>query len=615
MFDARATLAKAAALGDAGAEQDGQAAARALTQYIAAAEQAASFIDADPFYATMFMNDAELRFRAARNAVADLTADAIEVNERVSRELEATLTGRVRWVTLGTIGAALFSTMLALWASRLLARPVVAITGVMGRLASGDLETPTPETDRRDEIGAMARAVEVFKAQAIRKGLLEAELREALDSAAHMSTHDYLTGLPNRRLYTDRLTQALASARREDWRVAVMCLDLDRFKEVNDTLGHAAGDRVLRAVASRLSGCLRETDTIARFGGDEFAIVLPFVQSHTGPEQLAARLIEAVDAPIDLDGTAAHIGLSIGIALSDPDVPCEATQLLRDADVALYQAKETGRGRFCLHIPGMNARMTERRAMARDLRTAVADRTLTVVYQPQVDMTTREIVGAEALVRWYRPGYGPIPPDIFISLAETADLIGDIGAFVLEEACREALHWPRHVRVAVNVSPVQFRLAGFTDAVAAILARTGFQRERLELEITEGVMLSDTEETLAILADLRRMGLRLAMDDFGTGYSSLGYLQKFRFDKIKIDRSFVGRLGDDPNAAAIVRAVVGLGEALGVCANAEGIETPAQAELLRQLGCREGQGYLFGRPMEGTDLRRMLTLDAPAEAA
>ena len=615
VLDARTTLTKAVVSDDPVLRDDGQAAEQALARYEAAANQAGAFIAADVFYATMFMNDAELKFRSARNAVADLTADAIAAHDRVTQEMDAELSSRVRLITIGTIVAALVSTLLGLWASRLLARPVVAITGVMGRLASGDLGITTPETERRDEIGAMARAVQVFKEQAIRKGVLETELREALDSAAHMSTHDYLTGLPNRRLYTDRLTQALASARRDDFRVAVMCLDLDRFKEVNDTLGHAAGDQLLRTVSTRLSACLRETDTLARFGGDEFAIVLPFVQSPGGPETLAERLIDAVEMPVELDGSVARIGLSIGIALSDPDIPCEVPQLLKDADVALYQAKETGRGRFCVHIPGMSARMTERRVMERDLRAAVRDRALTVVYQPQVDIATCEVVGAEALLRWNRPGYGPVPPDIFISLAESVDLIGEIGLFVLREACREAAAWPRHVRAAVNVSPVQFRQAGFSDAVAAVLTDTGFQRERLELEITEGVMLSDTEETLAILADLRRMGVRLAMDDFGTGYSSLGYLQKFRFAKIKIDRSFVARLGDDPNAAAIVRAVVGLSEALGVCANAEGIETKAQADMLKALGCREGQGFLYGRPMSAADLRGMLLAEERAEAA
>jgi diguanylate cyclase (GGDEF)-like protein len=432
-------------------------------------------------------------------------------------------------------------------------------------------------------------------------------LHQALERSAYLSAHDQLTDLPNRRLFADRLTQALAMARRDQDRVAVLCLDLDRFKEVNDTLGHGAGDALLRTVAVRLRAALRESDTLARLGGDEFAVIHPRAREPEDVASLAQRLITALRPSIELDGHLATIGVSIGIALSQPVGSCSAEEMLQDADVALYQAKEAGRGRFCFFAPDMNTRLRERRELESDLRAAVAGEGLYLHYQPQVELATGRLIGAEALLRWNRTGHGMVPPNQFIGLAEETGLIGPIGLWVLREACREATTWPDDIGIAVNASPVQFRLPEFYDDVVGALTETGLAPARLEIEITEGVIMNDTDETLATLGRLRRLGVRLTMDDFGTGYSSLGYLQKFRFDKIKIDRSFVCRLGEDPNAAAIVRAVVGLSDALGVCPNAEGVETVQQADLLRAQGCREVQGYLFGRPMAAASLRAVLT--------
>jgi diguanylate cyclase (GGDEF)-like protein len=420
-------------------------------------------------------------------------------------------------------------------------------------------------------------------------------MREALDRASFLSAHDQLTGLPNRALLADRLEQALSAAKRGGTLVAMLCLDLDRFKDVNDTLGHSAGDTLLRIVTERLRRCLRESDTVARLGGDEFAIVLPSVRSPRDAEGLAARLIEVVREPVDLDGQQVFIGVSIGIAFSTPDA--DGAELAKQADVALYQAKSSGRGGFCFFAPEMNASVRERRAIENDLRAALARDELTVCYQPQIDLATGRIDGAEALMRWSRPGHGQVPPSLFIPIAEETGLIGAMGAWLLREACRDAAQWPEAMHVAVNVSPVQFRLAGFREMVRGALAQSGLDPCRLELEVTEGILLNDTEETLATLADLRALGVRLAMDDFGTGYASLGYLQKFRFDKIKIDRSFVQTLGADPNAAAIVSAVVGLSDALGMATNAEGVETQEQAAMLRARGCREVQGFLYWKPM------------------
>ena len=384
----------------------------------------------------------------------------------------------------------------------------------------------------------------------------------------------------------------------------MMCLDLDHFKEVNDTLGHAAGDMLLRTVAGRLRACLRERDTLARLGGDEFAVVQPDAHDRQAPAVLAARLIEAVRSPVTIDGQEVFVGLSIGIAVDTPGA--DAAELTKQADVALYQAKAAGRGCFRFFDPEMNASLQLRRAMENDLRAALAGGQLAVLYQPQVDAQTGGLMGAEALMRWTRPGCGPVSPTEFIPLAEDTGLIHELGSWLLREACAQASGWSLPLNVAVNVSPVQFRICGFVDIVKDALSFSGLQADRLELEVTEGILLNDTEETLLILARLRKLGVRLAMDDFGTGYSSIGYLQKFRFDKIKIDRSFVKSLGVDPNAEAIVRAVVRLSEALGMATNAEGVETAGQAATLRACGCREMQGFLFGRAMPAASMHQLV---------
>jgi diguanylate cyclase (GGDEF)-like protein len=424
-------------------------------------------------------------------------------------------------------------------------------------------------------------------------------LNAALEHASFLSAHDLLTGLPNRRLFRDRLEQALRRVRRDGGRIGVFYLDLDHFKDINDLLGHAAGDATLQIVAERLRICLRASDTLARLGGDEFAVIQPLLRRAEDADLLAQRLVAAIAPPIDLDGQRHVVGLSVGVALSGIGTLEQSEELMKAADMALYRAKDEGRGRICFYSPDMDVKLQERHAMETDLRAAIAEQRLTLHYQPQVDLATGRLLGAEALLRWNRPGHGVVPPEEFIGLAEDTGLIVPIGIWVLHEACRRATTWPEHIGIAVNVSPVQFRHAGLFEAVATILHDTGLAPARLELEITESLLLQDTEQTLATLLRLRKLGTKLAMDDFGTGYSSLGYLQKFNFDKIKIDRSFVSRIGEDPNAEAIVRAVIGMTEALGVCAIAEGVETSAQADMLRAQGCPEGQGFLYSRPLAG----------------
>lgn len=446
-------------------------------------------------------------------------------------------------------------------------------------------------------------------------------LTQALTRAAHLATHDALTGLPNRALFRDRLEQALARMRRDGGTVAVLCLDLDRFKEVNDGLGHAAGDELLRQVARRLASCIRDTDTLARLGGDEFAIVQVGAHQPADAEALAERLVAALAEPFDLNGHQACIGTSVGVTLRSSTGPVLPSNhvlvgvLLQEGDLALYRAKAEGRGTYRFFAMDMNRRLQERRVLEADLRKGIAEGQFQLHFQAQVDLARRQIYGAEALIRWTHPHRGLVRPDDFIPLAEETGLIVQIGEWALRQACREAVTWPKPLRVAVNVSPMQFRKPGFVDTVSSALQASGLAPARLELEVTEGIMLQDTEDTLKTLDQLRSLGVTIAMDDFGTGYSSLGYLQKFTFDKIKIDRSFIRALGVDSNATAIVNAVLGMAHALGIRVNAEGVEDEQQAILLKDEGCDEVQGFLFSRPIPSDDFVAMMNLDmSPSRA-
>lgn len=427
-------------------------------------------------------------------------------------------------------------------------------------------------------------------------------LRRATSRITHLATHDQLTGLPNRRLFHDRLEQTAAGLKRYGGHFAVLALDLDRFKEVNDTLGHAAGDELLRQVAKRITDAMRESDTLARLGGDEFAIIQRSAEQPKAAEALAARLVELLSQPFILHGNQAMIGTSIGIALSVESAP---DHLLQDADTALYRAKAEGRNGFRFFSAEMNQALRERRALEQDLREAMATGQLHLHYQPQVNLSTGRVIGLEALLRWDHPVRGRVMPDRFIPLAEEIGLLSRIGEWVLKEACAVATRWPG-LRMAVNISAHQFQAADFLRAVRTALEETGLPPARLEIEITEGVLLTDTERTLATLEALHALGVSVAMDDFGTGYSSLGYLHKFRFDKIKIDRSFVATLTDDPQAVAIVRAMIGITHALGLRCNAEGVENAVQAALLRAEGCTEAQGYLYGRAVPETELAALI---------
>jgi diguanylate cyclase (GGDEF)-like protein/PAS domain S-box-containing protein len=426
---------------------------------------------------------------------------------------------------------------------------------------------------------------------------------EAERRAQYLALHDPLTELPNRELFGERLEQAVATVSRRGDMAAVICVDLDRFKDVNDLLGHAAGDLLIKGCAERLQACVRETDTVARIGGDEFAIVQVGLEQPDGAQRLCRRVLEALAAPFDLDGHEVLVTCSVGIAL----VPLDGSipgRLLQSADIALYRAKEEGRNTFRFFEAGMDARLQARKALERDLRLALVRNELELYYQPKVELGADGLSGVEALVRWHHPQRGLVPPGEFIGVAEETGLIVALGEWVLRSACVQATAWPT-LQMSVNISPVQFRQRDLVGIVRRALADSGLEPERLELEITEGVLLQNTETAMTTLRQFKELGVHIAMDDFGTGYSSLGYLQKFPFDKIKIDRSFVSALETRTDADAIVRAVVGLGHSLGMRTCAEGVETVEQLTFLKREGCDEVQGYYFGKPMPALEFERL----------
>jgi diguanylate cyclase (GGDEF)-like protein/PAS domain S-box-containing protein len=432
------------------------------------------------------------------------------------------------------------------------------------------------------------------------------EWRKAQNQITYLARHDPLTGLPNRMVFRDELEQGLRWLKPGE-QLSVLCLDLDHFKDVNDTLGHPVGDELLKAVCGRLRDCAGELALVARLGGDEFAILhLDETADSAGSAHLASQLVDVIGAPYDLNGHQVVIGLSVGVAVA-PDDAIDPDQLLKNADMALYRAKGDGRGTYRFFEPGMDARAQARRIMELELRTAIRSGEFDLYYQPIRDVRTDRITCFEALVRWNHPHRGIISPADFIPLAEETGLIVPIGEWVLQRACADAAQWPAPIDVAVNLSPVQFRTRTLIAVVQQALAASGLEPRRLELEITESVLLQDNEGTLEKLHVLRNFGVRISMDDFGTGYSSLSYLRSFPFDKIKIDRSFIHELPIREDSLAIIRAVTGLGKSLGIATTAEGVETEEQLRILRNEGCTEVQGYLFSPPRPLPEIEALLT--------
>ncbi len=430
------------------------------------------------------------------------------------------------------------------------------------------------------------------------------ERYRAEENIAHMARHDALTDLPNRLMFREKMAEGLARVVEKDEAMVVMCLDLDNFKAINDSLGHPFGDKLLQHMAERLSGVLGKRDTLARLGGDEFAILHP-VSGAQDLQKLARRLISATVDPFVIDGQEINSSICIGIAVA-PANGMTADQLMKCADLALYRAKAQGRSTLRFFDPEMDMQLQARRALEVDLRKAVAGGEFHVVFQPQINLATNKIVCMEALARWTHPERGPVSPAEFIPVAEETGLIAQLGEWVLREACAEAAHWPAAIRLAVNLSPVQFRNRNLVSTITHALAAARLPAERLEIEITEAMLMQKDDANVAMLHQLRTLGVRIAMDDFGTGYSSLSYLRSFPFDKIKIDQSFIADVELSADSAAIVQTIAALGAALGITTTAEGIETVEQLQLVKLAGCVEGQGYLIGRPAKADEIRNLL---------
>lgn len=423
---------------------------------------------------------------------------------------------------------------------------------------------------------------------------------------ADLALRDALTGLPNRTNIKTRLNERLREAEHSSARVSVLYVDLDRFKAVNDSLGHGMGDALLQKVADRFRSAVRDGDMVGRLGGDEFVVIQASAPQPAAAESLAKRLVDLIGRAYAINGQMLHIGASVGIAIYPQDGR-DANVLIKNADLALYRAKDDGRGTYRFYEPGMDERMQVRRAMEIDLRRALALKEFRLVYQPQICVNSGNIVGFEALIRWHHPLLGNISPEAFIPLAEEIGVIVPIGDWVIREACRQAMSWPATVSVSVNISPAQFRSGKILDTVTSTLAHTGLASKRLEIEITEGALLDNSTMVLGTLMSLRALGVRIAMDDFGTGYSSLAYLRTFPFDTIKIDRSFVRDIDSDTERRVIVRAINQLASGLGMTTIAEGVESTAELACVQAEGCKIVQGFLTGRPQSAKDTARTIT--------
>ncbi|WP_162292641.1 putative bifunctional diguanylate cyclase/phosphodiesterase [Hartmannibacter diazotrophicus] len=439
------------------------------------------------------------------------------------------------------------------------------------------------------------------------------ERRRSEERLAHMARHDLLTGLPNRLAFNEQIATGMAEARKRGHGAAALLIDLDSFKAVNDTFGHSVGDALLKEAARRIREALDDTCVPARLGGDEFAVFVPLGADDQRDEPIARAIIRSLCEPFQINMQHVAVGASIGIARMTDD-SSDPEQLLRHADIALYKAKADGRGSFRHFEPGMDAQMLERQRLELDLRMAVEKGEFSVHYQPLVNLEDQKVSGFEALLRWSHPVRGNIPPADFIPLAEETGLIDAIGRFVLEQACRDAVTWPDHMKVAVNLSPAQFRTTEVLATVVRALDLSGLRPARLDLEITESLLMDRSDGALQTLKALRELGVGISMDDFGTGYSSLSYLRSFPFTKIKIDKSFVKDLHASADSQAIVRAIVGLGRSMGMKVIAEGIENADDLDFLMQEGCAEGQGYLFSKPRPVSEMAELLE-SSPAQTS
>jgi diguanylate cyclase (GGDEF)-like protein len=496
------------------------------------------------------------------------------------------------WLERARAQGAFLAPILALGAASLLVLPIVWQQAVVGTVILGFDGAPLLTEEERTRARNLGDRVGVAFATVAKD-----------EQLYYQANYDVLTGLPNRLFFKDQLGRRLAQSEREPQPFALLFIDLDQFKNVNDSLGHSAGDDVLRQAAERLKRCVRDVDTVTRLGGDEFTIILSDIRSHRDPERVAEHVLEAMKRPFTVAGNEHYLNASIGIAVHPSD-GISSDELLRNADTAMYRAKETGRGRYVYFEERMNIAAIARLNLERDMRKALERGEFRVWYQPQLDIRTGRLSGAEALLRWDSPDHGLRLPAEFIAVAEDSGLIEPIGQWVLREACRQFVAWQREgldvPHIAVNVSARQFRQKGFVDSIASTLRDTGIDAKCLELEITESLLIDAKSSTAGLLEACRRMGITIGLDDFGTGYSSLAYLKRFPVNTVKIDRSFVTDLGTSKDAGAIAAAVIAMAHALDKRVVAEGVETQAQADILSGLDCDHIQGYFYSAPLPAT---------------
>jgi len=523
-----------------------------------------------------------------------------------ARQLHSALLADALIMSVIVMATGLVSWALATRLQRLVSEPIARLARTMERVATSRDYSQRVEPSGHDEVGMLIGSFNEMLDQ------IESRDRRSRIAAAqleHLAHHDALTQLPNRTLFRIRLQQALGEADRQPQRVGVMFVDLDRFKTINDSLGHAVGDLLLQEAAGRISESVRETDVVARLGGDEFAVLLNGIRSASDAARIASKLVEQLARPFRIAEQDLFISASVGICRGSESAK-DVETLLKNADAAMYRAKEGGRNDYRFFSTEMSADATESLTMTNGLAHALDNGEFAVHYQPRIELATRRVTGVEALVRWQHPVHGLIPPARFIPVAEASGMIEPIGDWVLATACRQARAWSDaglgEVQVAVNFSARQFRHADFPEHVASILRRSGLPMQRLEVELTETLMMADHDKTQHVLSALKAMGASLAMDDFGTGYSSLSYLKRFPLDRLKIDQSFVRGLPANQHDLQITKAIVALAKSLNLRLVAEGVETPQQCDVVQQLGCEEAQGYLFGAPMPAADMARFL---------
>lgn len=528
---------------------------------------------------------------------------SIEANGIASENAGRSIEGLVHSTLYILLGVALLALLAAAWLLRQVKHsvtdPLRAITAALSRLAAGDRDIKVPERERNDEIGQMAQAFDVFRANALALEEAHRLARIAQDQAQILARHDALTGLPNRRLLATELDSALREVREGSLAYALLLLDLDRFKPVNDLHGHAAGDIVLCEVAERLKRHAGDDDTVARLGGDEFAFIaaVPALDPGMFAMRRAQDILSSIRAPIAIGGMSVAIDASIGIALFEAGTD-STDDLLRAADIAMYRAKRERRGTIRLFEHSMEEELRAQAALEADLHEAIAAGMIVSHYQPIIDLRDDSIYGFEILSRWRHPVQGSVPPTQFIRMAEQMGLIADLTWSVLRQACRAARAWPRHVHLSLNISPFHLKDPLLAVRLLAILTEEGLSPHSLDVEVTESALVEDLPTAKAILTSLQNIGVKVALDDFGTGYSSLSHLQELRFDKVKIDRSFVQTMCNRPESEKIVDAILNLARSLEMPVVAEGIEQPGVARLLLEKGCEFGQGYYFGAPMD-----------------